>query len=74
MGSPAVSCPGPVLMTLNGSGRGGRINSRFNESDQRRFTCTDKAVTVGVAGSDRFQQETVLGVLRDPEVGGAWSQ
>jgi hypothetical protein len=37
-------------------------------------TCTDKAVTVGVAGSDGFQQETVLRVFRDPEVGGAWSQ
>jgi len=36
------------------------ISSRFSENDETIFTCTDEAVTVGVAGSDGLQQETVF--------------
>ena len=39
---------------------GKAISPRFNENDGTKFTCTDEAVTVGVAGSDGLQQETVL--------------
>jgi hypothetical protein len=60
-------------MTLIGSGQ--EVRQILDpENDQKAFTCTNKTITVGVTGSDRFQQETVLGVLCDPEVGGTRSQ
>ena len=55
-------------------GRRGAIILDHENNLKKLWTCTDKAVTVGMAGSDGFQQETVLRVFRDPEVGGAWSQ
>jgi hypothetical protein len=51
---------GAGLDDLEGIWEGKVISSKFNENDKTKFTCTDKAVTVGVAGSDGLQQETVL--------------
>ena len=51
---------GPGFYDLEWIWEGKAISFRFDENDKTKFTCTDKAVTAGVAGSDGLQQETVL--------------
>ena len=51
---------GASLDDLEWIWEGKAISSRFSENDEKMFTCTDKAVTASVAGSDGLQQETVF--------------